>query len=195
MTGPFEMRHTPDDPGSTPGPGTSRCPGCGLVLPEHDGPTHPYIGTSPACWALYGQLIAREFNAPAYFVIHQMTTDTYAVQHPGVPERRSIQSVAIHLMTLCLVLEQGADPRDGPKLHKRMVERPAFHWLEPPQPNGNMTIANVLPAEDLVAHQRLVTAWARGVWKAWTPHHATVRAWIEHSLGDKSAWPQSQRSR
>jgi hypothetical protein len=64
-----------------------------------------------------------------------------------------------------------------------MVERPAFHWLEPPQPNGNMTIADVLPAEDPVGHHGLVTTWARGVWTAWAPHHATVRAWIEHTLG------------
>jgi hypothetical protein len=32
---------------------------------------------------------------------------------PGVPERRSIQSVTLHLITLCLVLEDGADPRAG----------------------------------------------------------------------------------
>ena len=36
--------------------------------------------------------------------IHRLSVDTYAVQHPGVPERRSIQSVAVHLMCLCLVL-------------------------------------------------------------------------------------------
>jgi hypothetical protein len=182
MTGPFEVL-AKDDPDSTSGPETSRCPGCGLVWPAHDGPTHPYIGASPACWALYGRLIAREFNDAAYLAVHQMSTDTYAVQHPGVPERRSIQSVAIHLMTLCLVLEGVADPMGGSRLHQRMVERPAFHWLEPPQPNGNITIADVLPAEDPVEHHRLVTAWAQDVWTAWAPHHATVRAWIEHTLG------------
>jgi hypothetical protein len=86
------VHHTPDDPESVPGPETSPCPGCRLVLSDHDGPTHPYIGASPACWALYGWLIAREFNNPPYFSVHQMSTDTYAVQHPGVPERRTIQS-------------------------------------------------------------------------------------------------------
>jgi hypothetical protein len=46
--------------------------------------------------------------------VHPLTVDTYAVQHPGVPERRTSQSLALHLITLCLVIERGADPRDGP---------------------------------------------------------------------------------
>jgi hypothetical protein len=177
------MHYPPDDPELTLDTEASACPGCGVVLPAHDGPTHRYLGASAACWALYGRLMAREFTDAAYFAVHQMSTDTYAVQHPGVPERRTIQSVALNLMTLCLVLEKGADPLDAPGLHKRMVARPAFHWLEPPRPNGNMTVADVLRVEDPVEHSRLVAAWARDVWDAWAPHHPTVRNWIEHTLG------------
>ena len=72
----------------------SRCQGCGLVLPVRTGPTHPYIGACPACWALFGDVLAREYGDPAYFRPHQVTVDTYAVQHPGTPERRSIQARA-----------------------------------------------------------------------------------------------------
>jgi hypothetical protein len=126
--------------------------------------------------------MAREFNDTAYAPVHQMTTDTYAVQHPGVPGRRTIQSVALHLMTLCLVVEKGADPLDGPRLHQRMVARSAFHWLEPPRPNGSMTVADLLRAEDPADHGRLVAAWARDVWDAWAPHHSIVRRWIEQTL-------------
>ena len=61
------------------------CPGCGLSLPVVEGPTHPYIGASPSCWALFGQVIAREYGAPAYMKAHQTTVDAYAVQHPGRP--------------------------------------------------------------------------------------------------------------
>ena len=39
-------------------PSKSVCPGCGLELEVVDGPTHDYIGASPACWALYGQVLA-----------------------------------------------------------------------------------------------------------------------------------------
>ena len=178
------MPDLPNQLESTPAAGTSGpCPGCGVVLPANDGPTHRYLGASAACWALYGQLIAREFTNAAYFAVHQMSTDTYAVQHPGVPERRTIQSVALHLMTLCLFLERGADPLDGSKLHKRMVGNPYFHWLEPPRPNGKMTVADVLRAEGPVEHRRLVAAWARAVWNAWASHHSIVRTWTEQTLG------------
>ena len=161
----------------------SACPGCGLVLVVRAAPTHPYIGASPACWALYGEVLAREYGDPNYSRLHQVTVDTYAVQHPGVPERRSIQSVAMHLITLCLVLEDGADPREGPKLHKRLVRWPGFHWLEPPTPNGQITICDVLQARTSAEHERVVDAWASDVWAAWEHHHATVRDWIAQGLG------------
>ena len=57
------------------------------------------------CWALYGELLAREYSNQDY---------TYAVQHPGAPDRRTIQSLALHLITLCLALEEGLDPPEGP---------------------------------------------------------------------------------
>ncbi len=116
--------------------------------------------SSPACWARYGEILAREFGDPDYFALHQVTVDTYAAQHPGVAERRAIQSVGLHLMTLCVVLEDGADPREGPKLHRRMVRRPAFAWLDPPSMDGRLTVADVLPAENPSEHGRLVRAWA-----------------------------------
>jgi hypothetical protein len=149
---------------------------------EH-GPTHPYVRSSPACWAIYGKILAREYENPNYWALHQVTVDAYAVQHPGVPERRSIQSVALHLITLCLVIEDGASPQAGPRLHKRLAGRPSFHWLEPPRPNGSLTVADVAQAATAAEHLRLVNAWARGIWDAWQPHHATVRNWISRELG------------
>jgi hypothetical protein len=162
----------------------SACEGCGLELPVQEGPTHAYLGASAACWALFGAVLAREFGDPAYFRLHQLTVDTYAVQHPGRPERRSIRSVALHLITLCLVLEDGVEPRDGPKLHARLAKRGSFRWLEPPRPNGRLTVADVLRAKTPAEHERAVEAWARDVWAAWQAHHATVRAWIEQLLSD-----------
>jgi len=161
------------------------CPGCGLELAARPGaPSHPYIGASPECWALFGELLAREYQDPAYFRVHQLTVDTYAAQHPGVPERRSIQSVGLHLMTLCMVVEDDADPLQGPKLHKRFVSRPVFHWLEPPQPNGRLTVADTLGANSPEEHRDAVHAWARDVWDAWAIHHQTVRSWLEGALGE-----------
>lgn len=163
-------------------PATSVCPGCGLVLPVWEGPTHPYTASSPACWALYGEVLAREYSDPAYSGVHQITVDAYAVQHPRAPERRAIQSVAVHLITLCLVLEDGIDPLAGPRLHKQLVSKEPFEWLEPPKPNGTITVADVLRTESLAEHKRMAYAWAQNVWAAWAPHHAIVRAWIEQRL-------------
>ena len=188
---PFRRREvrpvTPTDFGS-------RCQGCGLVLPTRVGPTHPYIGASPACWALFGEVLAREYGDREYFRLHQLTVDTYAVQHPGVPERRAIQSVAVHLITLCLVLEEGADPAAGPALHTRVAGRASFHWLEPPVPNGRITVADVLQARSPSEHERMVKAWARDVWAAWERHHVTVREWIARFLSDDRP-PRSGRKR
>lgn len=160
--------------------GRSRCPGCDVELPVSGGPTHPYIGASAGCWERYGLVLERAYADPERREVLQLAVDAYACQHPGVPERRSAQSVGIHLMTLFMVLEQGADPRDGPKLHKRMVARPeVFTWLTPPQDRGRRTVLDVL---DTDAYAAAVTAWAEDVWAAWATHHDTVRAWISSSL-------------
>lgn len=75
-----------------------------------------------------------------------------------------------------MVLEQGADPREGPKLHRRMVARPGvFTWLTPPHDRGHHTVVDVLDGE---AYAAAVTAWAEAVWGAWEEHHDTVRAWV-----------------
>src|SRR4051794_36661796 len=73
----------------------SACPGCGLVLPVRAGPTHAYVGASPACWSLYGQLPTAFGMTAIGAIIGRLALDTYAVQHPGRPGSRSMQSVAV----------------------------------------------------------------------------------------------------
>lgn len=158
------------------------CPGCGLSLPRGHGFRHAYIGASPSCWARYGELLAREFQDPAYFSAHQVTVDAYAVQHPGRPERRAIQSVGLHLMTLALVIEDGAAPAAGPALHNRIINRPEFEWLTPPSMRGRLTVLDVLETTDPGSHEEAVYAWGADVWAAWASHHDTVRGWLRQSL-------------
>lgn len=163
---------------------TSTCPGCGLELVRHPGRTHPYIGASPACWALYGDVLARGYGDARYRPAHTLAVDTYAVQHPGVPEQRAIRSVAVHLMRLCLVFERGLRPQDGRRLPARfLLRQPELRWLDPPRPNGGITVAEVHAAAGPEDHARRVAEWAADVWHAWAPHHETVRAWVDHSLG------------
>ena len=162
---------------------TSACPGCGLVLPVSDGPTHGYIGSSAACWALFGEVGVRTYPDGFPGRERQLYVDAYAAQHPGAEERRSIQSVAMHLMTLCLYFEHGTDPVHGRDLHRRMPKKPFYRWLTPPEPRGTLTVAHVAAATSRVEHERRAREWGRGVWEAWSAHHATIEEWITLVLG------------
>lgn len=176
---PFRVGAPPRTPSTVLG----ACPGCGLDLPGSDGPSHPYYGASPACWELYGRALERAYGDATCRDVLQLVVDAYAWQHPGVEERRNAQSVGIHLMTLCLILEDGADPREGPKLHRRMVARPTYSWLDSPADRGRLTVATLTDAPTANAYADAARAWADDVWRAWRPHHDTVRAWLLRSMG------------
>ncbi len=153
---------------------TECCVGCGAVVPRSDGPTHEYIGASPGCWSIFGEVTAR--SSP----VHQLLVDSYAVQHPGAPSRRSIQSVAVHLISLCVQLEHGAPPaRAREAIIASLAIAYRFVWLDPPGWAGALTILDVRGARNAGEHEARVRAWAESVWRAWSPHHAAVRAWAD----------------
>jgi Family of unknown function (DUF5946) len=148
---------------------TSACPGCGAdLLALEDGATHEYVGASSACWTRFAEVNVSLPPAP----LRRLVTDAYMVQHPGVPERRAIQSVCLHLVALCLVLEHGL-PADqlSAMLQRILVRPPAWCWLDPPVPNGTLTIHDVAGAAD-------IDSYVRDVWQAWAPHRAQVEAWV-----------------
>ena len=112
---------------------------------------------------------------------HQLVVDAYAAQHPGsglVPQQ--VQSVGLHLMTLCLFLEHAADPSRGSALHQRMVRRPTFRRLERSGP-GAMTWAHVPTAGPVDVVRRAAYAWAEAVWDTYRVEHPTVRAWLREA--------------
>ena len=163
---------------------TSACPGCGLVLPCHVGPTHAYMGASPACLKLYGRATSLSWGLRDGLPLLRLVVDAYGAQHPGAREIRSIQSIAVHLMGLCMVLERGAhtEPRLVPARDRRPPRaRLDLHWLEPPRPIGTLTIRGPVEAVGGLEHAILVEAWARDVWAAWEPHHVTVRNWVDRA--------------
>ncbi len=77
------------------------CFSCGALAPDIDGPVHRYMDSSPGCWALFGEVLAREYSDYNYASHHRLTVDAYAVQHPGKPSPPSIGSVAVHLHLRC----------------------------------------------------------------------------------------------
>jgi hypothetical protein len=154
------------------------CIGCGALTPAGDGLPHPYLGASPGCWAIYGEVLAREYGDYGYPPVHRLTVDAYSVQHPGTASRRSIQSVAVHLVSLYLVLERGfSSEKVTAAMRQALCHRQQFVWLDPPSSLGLMSILDVRNTVDLHEHEKVVKRWANSVWRAWLPHHEKVRGW------------------
>src|SRR5678809_1305748 len=99
----------------------SICPGCGLSMPAHNtAPPRSYYNTSPECWDLYTEVLGTEYsNAFLFGQIHQLTVDTYAVQHAGEPHPD--KSVNVHLCGLYLGLVKGIRSPYIPPLLQRLA--------------------------------------------------------------------------
>lgn len=164
------------DPGSDPRP----CYGCGALVPDMEGSTHRYLGASAGCWAVYGEVLEREYGDFRYGRSHGLTVDAYAAQHPGTPSPQSIRSVAVHLVALFLRLERGARTEELYSARERVAslgKRGGLAWLEPPASRGGITILDVRDAEDPDEHAERVRVWAASVWRAWSCHHEAIRWW------------------
>ena len=164
------------------------CPDCKIALPYGEGQRHAYLGASPSCWAMYGELLAREYNDPAYMAAHRMTVDAYGAQHPGKPERRTIQSINVHLVGLCLTIERGAPGDYTRRVIGKLTERYAdrFAWPTPPEHLGGVRVPDVLAATDASSHQALVSRWAESVWRAWAPFHGPIRGLADVATSPKN---------
>ena len=157
--------------------GQIKCYGCGALVEDSGGATHKYIGAVAGCWAIFGEILAKEYNNPSYFYpAHRLTVDAYAVQHPGVPGRQSTQSVYVHLAGLYLTLEENFDVQKIPKIMSALTEQSeSFAWLEPPVLNGTITVVDVVKAKNAEEHQETVKKWAGDVWNAWQAHHEKIK--------------------
>jgi len=157
------------------------CPGCGVSLPPVEGPVHRYMESSPACWARYGELLARDYADPAYRAAHRLVVDTYAVQHPGRPSPQSIQSVAVHLISLYAILEQGWTFGRATELLGVAAARGEYAWLPPPAGPSSLTLLHALAGTSAAAHAAAVREWAEAAWRDWGMHHAQVRDWARRA--------------
>lgn len=163
------------------------CVGCGAMFAPFDGPVHRYMESSPGCWAAFGEVLTREYSDFAYARAHRLTVDSYAVQHPGQSSPQSIQSVALHLISLCLVLEHEVSmQRATEALQKGAKYKSSFVWLDPPIMRGAITVADVQAARNSEKHVQSVWLWARSTWAAWSHHHERIQAWLQ-KLGLKAS--------
>jgi hypothetical protein len=135
-------------------------------------------GGVEGCFALFNEVLAREYSDPAYGAVNLLSVDAHALQHP---EDHGIKNNAFHLIRLCWLLEHGGDPRlgQGPAwLQKQFDGNPRLPALTPPVDRGKVTIADVYGAQTPQDHAECVYRWARSVWEAWRAHHEWARQWL-----------------
>ena len=158
---------------------TRECPGCGAAVPAIDGPVHKYVPSSPGCWKTFGELQADEAKRFRYPPAHRVVVDAYMAQHPGDgSDRRDRQSVFVHLVGLCAVLEHDLPQPFATRLLGQLIWRrhrdfPILLRIDGP---GSLTVLHMLGADDLVDYERRAREWAAAVWWSWSAQHELIRA-------------------
>jgi hypothetical protein len=145
------------------------------VMPVGTRPYDRKFNATAECWAMFEEVIAAEFQNPHLFgQAHQLTVDTYAVQHAG--GRHPDKSVCVHFVGLYLALERSIPlTAVAPRLQRMATRRSTWPHLEPPVTRASLTVRDVTLADSLATHVARVRAWAEEVWQAWSPHHGTAR--------------------
>jgi hypothetical protein len=144
-----------------------------------------YYHASPECWSVYGEVLAAEFeNALLFSRVHQLTVDSYAVQHAG--GNHPDKSVCVHLVGLHLVLERAVRPMDVPRALQRLASAvTSWPHFTAPEDRGPLTILDVAAAETPQEHESRVREWAARQWSAWGPHHGAITDLAEKSLATR----------
>ncbi len=154
------------------------CPACGHVG-DHDGPGHAYLSVSPACWARYGEVLAREYSDPAYWRTHRVLTDAYCGQHSIGADRRARQSLWIHMAALSMHFDDRAEDEVIVDFLGRAAKSDhPFPELAMPAENMSVRIDAVHAAPDAPSHRAAAVEYARAVHEVWAPHRAALRSLI-----------------
>ncbi|MCB9832834.1 MAG: hypothetical protein H6807_10190 [Planctomycetes bacterium] len=156
---------------------TKTCPGCRVELEPFEGPTHRYIESSPACWAKYGELLAREYEDRRFMTVHRLTVDAYAVQHPGQDSPQAVRSVAGHLISLHAIFEHDLPVGQATPLLRRMRDFDDYVRLERPVRPGTLDVLHPLAATTAEEHESRVRAWARSAYESWAREHQRIADW------------------
>ena len=112
--------------------------------------------------------------------MHPLIVDAYMAQHPGYATASGRRSVAVHLVGLCLRLDQRVPDAAVRRIMTCVFpDKPDLAPLAPVPPLGEVTVASLLNAPDLETHTTRAQAWAAAVWRAWTAFHPRVRVWAD----------------
>jgi Family of unknown function (DUF5946) len=162
----------------------TRCPGCNALVPDVEGTVHAYVPSAPGCWKVFGEVQADESLRFGYPPEHRLVVDAYMAQHPGDgQDRRDRQSVFVHLIALCGLLERSVPPDRVTRLLGPVVRsRPDFPVLARPVDPGAVTLLRMVGAVDLDDYGARAREWASAVWDSWAHHHALIRAALSDAM-------------
>jgi hypothetical protein len=146
-----------------------RCIGCGAEVGDIEYPVHGEMRTSPGCWALFCEVLEREFSNSEYWPVHQLTVDAYALQHAG-------HNPALHLLALCLRLERGLSAEQIlPIMRAANGLKAGLPAVGAPRA-VTLTVLSVHAARNEWEHIASVTDWAQSVWHSFSDSHEAIRA-------------------
>ena len=148
------------------------CAGCGLAVE----------GGTEGCQRLFESIGLREYEDMRFARYHRIVVDVYAMQHPD-RYGRSAKSFAAHLTGLCAWLDSEAGAPSVNASVQRWLSGPSPVEKPPLPPSyGELTIRELVAAEDPVRYGDVLRRWARATWDAYRPLHDTAHAWIAASL-------------
>ena len=155
-----------------------RCQPCGAEVEDSSMPAHAYVPAVAGCWALFGQVQADEMKRFQYPPAHAIVVDAYMASHPGDgTDRREAQSVVVHLVGLCGLLEHGWDSaRSRAALRTVVSRKEALPVLQPWSPPSAVNIHSMVGSRDIDDYDARARTWAACVWDAWAPEHHIIRA-------------------
>jgi hypothetical protein len=117
----------------------------------------------------------QHFGYPA---VHRLVVDAYMAQHPGDgSDRRERQSVFVHLVGLCAVLEVGLPASRATEVFRPILRQHAdFPVLQRAAGPGSLTVLHLLGVDDLGLYEERAQKWGRAVWQSWAEQHDVIRA-------------------
>lgn len=162
------------------------CCSCGSKSLNIEGHTHEYMLSAPGCYAMFEEVLEKEYSDMHYARAHHYNVDTYAVQHPGDPSNpKAINSVGIHLVSLHSIFRKGMKISQSAEVKTEFARfnkaQQVIYALTPPT-NYELTIFEVWDNEDSLRHFDLCQSWARHTWEQWESQFPIIESWIDQFL-------------
>lgn len=168
---------------TTPDAGTamSRCPGCGVLLPDCQKTPPDRCNASGECVQLYSDLMCYTVAKQDPAFIHQHAVDAYAAQHAGGTTRNI--TVAFGLIGLYLALEKKYTGKQVQRAHMQIARvRKDWPGLEPPSQPAALTVMDVLNVPNGPDKDAMILRWMAAVWASWAEQQQWVRTVTEEMV-------------